>query len=87
MFLYSVPKLHISDFYSHPALINEYRDGDFSLDVNLKNSRDKKAAKCKLLVQIMGNSPKAPIYVVEREIKIGGAKNKTFQFSHTFKNV
>ncbi len=87
VFLYSVPNLHISDFFAHPSLSEDYRDGDFSLEVDLKNSENKKTAKAKLLVQIMGNSPAALIFEEESEIKLGDNETETFQFSHTIKNV
>jgi len=87
VFLYSVPKLHIADFFAHPSLSENYRDGEFTLAVDLKNSENKKSSKAKLLVQIMGSSPEALIYQEENEVKVGGNETETIQFSHLIKNV
>jgi len=86
VFLYSIPELHISDFFAHASLMNEYRDGDFSLEVDLSYSGNKKPAKHKLLVQIMGNSPDALIFEETREVKLGENMNESLQFSHRIKN-
>ncbi len=37
VFLYSTPDVYIRDFFAHSGLINNYKDGDFRLDVELKD--------------------------------------------------
>lgn len=44
VFLYSTPKIHISDFFVKAGLINYYQDGSFELTVDIKN-HNKKAIK------------------------------------------
>lgn len=41
VFLYASPKVHIRDFFAHPDLDANYKDGLFSLDVELNNDVDK----------------------------------------------
>ncbi len=86
VFLYSVPKVYISDFFAHSSVVNNYRDGEFSLEVDLVNYEEKKPAKHKLLVQIMGADPEALIFEEGRDIKLGNVKQEIFRFSHAIKN-
>ena len=37
VFLFSTPKVYISDFFAHTGLTNNYTDGDFKLDVRLQD--------------------------------------------------
>ena len=85
VFLYSLPSFHISDFFVHASLTNNYRDGDFQLDVDVKNAGDKKPQKHKLLVQILADAPEAVIFQEERDLKPGNSKEQTLHFSHPIK--
>lgn len=38
VYVYSRPKSHIADFFVHTPLINDYKDGKFGLEVNVKNA-------------------------------------------------
>ncbi|WP_255763288.1 glycoside hydrolase family 2 TIM barrel-domain containing protein [Fulvivirga maritima] len=42
VYLLSTPKTRIRDFFAHPALENNYKDGKLTVDVELKNELSKK---------------------------------------------
>lgn len=55
IFLFSQPKTAVRDFYVKSSLENDYKDGDFKLQVQLKNS-EPKAEQVKLTYEILDKS-------------------------------
>lgn len=85
VFLFSVPQTYINDFFAHPNLINNYRDGQFELEVEITSPVTKKSEKLNLEISLLGNSPNAIIYEENRTFKAGTEPRQTFNFSHFIK--
>jgi len=82
VFLYSVPLTYISDYFAHPTLVNNYRDGQLDLEVDITNPGTKKSEKMSLEVNLLGNSPNVILYKEKRYFKPGTTPNLTQKFSH-----
>jgi beta-galactosidase len=75
VYLYTQPRVYVSDYYANTNLDNSYQDGIFNNTVTVTNSSLKKASK-KLTVEILDNEKS--IYRSSETIEI--PVNKAFDF-------
>ena len=86
VFLYSVPQTYISDYFAKASLVNQYRDGQLDVTVDLKNQGMVNAGKIDLTVQLLGTSTESLIWQETREIKLKDQLPKTLNFNYFIKN-
>ncbi|MCF6357919.1 MAG: DUF4981 domain-containing protein [Draconibacterium sp.] len=80
VFIYSTPKVHIRDYFAHADLDSEYKNGIFSLDVELQNHVEKlRSGDYSVEYEIIGEG-KGTIATGSQEAKI----NKKTDLSLTF---
>jgi len=84
VYLYATPKTHIQDYVVGSDLINNFKDGKFSLDVTLKNSDSKKIKGNLKATVIHGNST---IFSAEKTIEIETNSNTEVNFITTIPQV
>jgi len=85
VFLFSTPKTYISDYFAHPNLVNNYRDGQLDLEVEITNPGMKKSEKLNLEIKLLGKSPQAIIYEKTQSFKPGTEPRLNFNFFFFFK--
>ncbi len=79
VYLYARPNIQLSDYFVKSGLSNNYTDGTFALDIDLKNKTGKKQ-KVQLRVEITKNNK--PVYSNTQKITLTpGSSPKSIQFS------
>lgn len=68
--LYSVPNVHIYDYFIHAALTEDYMDGDFSLDVKIKRYKVIDSHSLSLNVRIYELNKEIPLAVFDEKINL-----------------
>jgi beta-galactosidase len=84
VYLYAKPKVYIDDFTVKSNLINNFIDGDFNLDVSIKNllnSNEKSTVSVKII------KDEKTIYQSEKEIILNQNNSKTGTFSTKINQV
>ncbi len=78
VYLYSTDHVRIADFFAHPNLDTNYRDGIFDVDIELKNylPEDKNVS---IEVSLLDKNAKNVIHKVQK-IKIQGSRTKEISF-------
>jgi beta-galactosidase len=84
VYLYTIPKFHISDFSVTSDLDKSYTKGIFGLDVDLKNI-DKKIQKGKVQISLYQNGKE--VFKDQKDYKINKEENFTITFSSEISNV
>ena len=75
VFLYARPPVYIEDYFAHADLINEYQDGDFKLDVSVRNSGQGKSKGYKVSAKLCSIDGNSVIASFSRDAEV--AKDKT----------
>lgn len=86
VFLYSLPKAHIRDFFANPTLVNSYRDGRLELEVELVNSDSRRTPRLNLTVELLGTTGDALVFQEHRRIRLSGQETEKISFSTLLKN-
>jgi beta-galactosidase len=81
--LYARPKLRIRDYFVHAGLTNDYRDGDFQIEIELANTSGAPATKT-LSVEILDGE--STLYAEASHLEIGGPA-ATHSFSTSLPEV
>ena len=84
VYLYAKPKVYVDDFTVKAGLINNYTDGDFNLDLSLKNLLSS-TEKRNVSVKIVKNGK--TFYQSEKEVVINQKNSKTVTFSTKLNKV
>lgn len=85
VYIFAQPKQRIKDYHLTANLINNYKDGDFKLDVDLANSLDKNK-KIILEYQLFSDSNEL-LYSEEKKVKIQKNSDLKVNFQSTLKGV
>jgi beta-galactosidase len=86
VFLYSLPKSHIRDFFARATLVNSYRDGLLDLDVEMVNDEPAKTARLKLTVGLLGGDGEATIFEQSERFRLKKYETKTLNFKSLIKS-
>ncbi|MBE0639849.1 MAG: DUF4981 domain-containing protein [Bacteroidales bacterium] len=86
VFLYCLPKVYIHDCFANAKLVNDYRDGQLDLSVDLVNDDEGKSPKLTILVQLLGSMSNAVIFQEKRNIRVDANEQKELRFSTFIKN-
>ncbi len=83
VYLFSTPKVQIRDFFVQAPLVNNYRDGDLTVEVELRNhaSRDRKFTGPALLELLLTDSHGNTVVSLQQPVHIAG-KGKQFITFH-----
>lgn len=84
VFLYATPKVFIRDFFVQATLTNDYTDGLFNLNVDIRNNLQK-AGNCKVLVQLL-DSTRHIIFEKSQDITFRSMDNAQATFSQVIEN-
>ncbi len=88
VFLYATPRVHIRDFFVHAGLDENYKDGIFSLEVDIANKANKLKAKgYSLEILLYDDKGKEALYKELREIEINKLENTKLEFRTELKNI
>jgi beta-galactosidase len=84
VFLYSRAGLHVRDFWARPDLDAEYLDGDFQLDITLRNLSDE-SRQGNLEVELLDDG--TPLFgTVTRPVQVGAGSETTVSFRQAVTN-
>ncbi|UCH98650.1 MAG: DUF4981 domain-containing protein [Candidatus Aminicenantes bacterium] len=83
VFLFSVPQVHILDYFVHADLDKKYINGEFSLDVEVKNHTSNKE-KC--WVQLKLSEGEKSLFKMEKTVFIEPSGAAPVHFAKTVKN-
>jgi beta-galactosidase len=84
VYLYTQPKVYVSDYYARTNLDDSYQDGIFKNSISITNSSKKEASK-QLTVEIF-NEEKS-LYKSSRSIDISANNTSDFTFENVIPNV
>ncbi len=85
VFLYSTPKTYIRDFFAHTALTNNYTDGDFKLDIELKDVQQS-AVKYSVIVELSDYSGNT-VYKDTKPVIFSKSGTGSIKFENVINNV
>ena len=84
VYLYAVPAVHISDFFCHTPLINDYTDGLFQLDIRVRNLSDKPAGPYVLKAQLYDPADlKKPVLTLEKQVAPAAGAEDSIRLEQT----
>ena len=87
VYLYAVPKVHISDFFVKSQLDKAtYSDGEFDLAVDVKNASKKAVKKYKLEIKLLDKNKKAVISE-SSQVVVEPGKTTKIKFAKTLSDV
>ncbi len=87
VFLYSMPNTHIKDFFVNADLINEYRDGKLSLDIDLNRAERSKIKKGIIKVELYESSnDDSPIFETDQKFNLKKKDSSKLSFEHFIKS-
>ena len=86
VFIYSTPKVRIRDFFAHAGLDSEYKNGEFSLDVDLKNQFEKLHSGNYVVEYQILDADKSVVASDSQEAKINKKTDLKLTFSKTIQN-
>ncbi len=89
VYLFATPKVHIRDFFVHAPLINNYKDGQLQVEVELRNyaSHDRKAVPPALLEVVLTDERGNQVAGLEQPVSIKGKGKQFFTFTKVLPNV
>ncbi|MCD6355403.1 MAG: DUF4981 domain-containing protein [Prolixibacteraceae bacterium] len=87
VYIYSTPKVRIRDFFVKASLDTEYKNGEFSLNVDLKNHFEKLRSGNYTLGYQLFDAEKNLVAHDEQEAKINRKQAMKFTFSKEITNV
>jgi beta-galactosidase len=73
VYLYSAPKVRIRDFFAKPDLSEDYRDGDLSVEVELKNDAPTLAARRATLEMLLLDDQDRVVAQEAKEVDVRGS--------------
>src|SRR6266487_4581582 len=76
-YLYARPMVHFYDFFAKPALVNNYKDGDFSLELQVWNDSKDNNEKYSVRVQIINDAGKVVMDTSDHTPDLKMANSKT----------
>jgi beta-galactosidase len=85
VFLYSLPKLSVWDFFLKADLDDQYEHGLFTADVDLRQFKGNNLKSGTLTVELQDKSGKV-VYSAQQKFSAGTDSIKTFHFSGTINN-
>jgi beta-galactosidase len=81
VYLYARPPVHISDYFLHSDLDNNYKDGLFSIDLSLRNLAHTNVDQLQLRVELLNNDEdQTKIINYSNNVSLKGNEIKEFQF-------
>ncbi len=86
VFLYSLPKACIRDFFALATLINNYRDGLLDLDVELVNDAPVKTKRLKLTIELLGGDGEATVFQQTERFRMKKNETKNLNFKTLIAN-
>ncbi|MDO7849976.1 glycoside hydrolase family 2 TIM barrel-domain containing protein [Hymenobacter convexus] len=87
VYLYSLPKQTIWDFFAHAGLDPSYKNGQFAADVTLRNFAPAAGAAGKLTVEILDPSGKTVLRQQQPAPALAASGTQTVKLAGTIKNV
>ncbi len=84
VYLYSTAQTRIFDFFAHPALDSKYKNGEFSVDITLRNYTDK-LADLKLEVILLDKNSKK-VLSKSRDVSVRTQNDGLFTLEGTVSN-
>lgn len=82
VYLYSRPNVHIRDFFVHAGLDSNYRNGLFSLDLEVKNENLNQNSQNQVQIELFENDDqKSPIVKLVRQIQVENRYETTIRFT------
>ncbi len=84
VYLYTRPKVHVSDYYTYTNLENNYNDGVFKGNINVTNNSDTKEKRHVLLELLDGGNS---IFIDSKTLEIPANSQVVFNADHILKNV
>lgn len=83
VFVYSTPKVRITDFFARASLVDKYHNGHLDLDVSIKNNQKKKASDFILEAQLVDDKGKDVLPgPLTEEFSVDRNEEITISFSH-----
>jgi len=83
VFVYSTPKVRITDFFAKASLVDKYHNGQLNLDVTIKNNQKKKAGDFILEAQLVDDEGKDVLPgPLSEEFSADRDEEITISFSH-----
>lgn len=86
VFLYSVPKAYIRDFFANATLVSNYRDGQLELEVELVNDDTKRSPRLNLTIELLGITKDAVVFQQNTRFRLKGNENKKLSFKPFISN-
>ncbi|OGU33907.1 MAG: beta-galactosidase, partial [Ignavibacteria bacterium GWB2_35_6b] len=87
VYLYSVPQVHIKDYFAHPDLDSEYIDGIFSLTAKVKNYLTEDVKNCSVSVDLLDADNQSILNKkLMKKISIDKNTETNIDFETTIKN-
>lgn len=87
VYLTARPDIYIQDIFARSSLVNNYVDGNFSLDVELKNMSNKNANKFSLNYQLFDASGEVVSAQSKEEISVHRSKSQVVHFDAILADV
>jgi beta-galactosidase len=85
VYIFSTPRVNILDFFAHPSLTNNYKDGDFSLEVKVRNQSATKIEGYTLTAKIPDG--KKVLYEEKVPVSIDANAMESYNFKAILKNI
>jgi beta-galactosidase len=86
VFLYSVPKAYIRDFFANATLVSNYRDGQLELDIELVNNEARRTPKFSLSIELSGSTKDAVVFQQNTRLRLKANETKTLSFKPFISN-
>ena len=80
VYLYAIPRMHISDFFVRAGLDDSYRNGTYSVEYNIANADTVQSGSCEVEITLMGPDMNAKAGPVRQSIQLSPGEEKTFRF-------
>ncbi|MBN2274436.1 MAG: DUF4981 domain-containing protein [Bacteroidales bacterium] len=81
VYLYSIPRMHISDFFIRADLDNAYHDGKYSVEYEMTNADTLQTGNCAVEIALYGPEQQVVLKPVRQIIQLSAGEKKTFHFS------
>ena len=85
IYLYAVPKVHVSDFYVRGDLDNDYRDGILRVDYNLKNFRPESSDSVQVEISLLDQAYNMVSQPYVNKVKLNGKEERTLSMSQVIR--
>jgi beta-galactosidase len=80
VYIYAVPKIHISDFFVKAGLDDTYQNGIYKVEYTLKNYDTIKSANCEVEISLLGKGQQAVIEPFRQNISLSPGEEKTYSY-------